>query len=134
MYRKDDGLSEIPVQDNNLSHDSMNDNEKESAYLEKKLNDFEGPTLEDLADLNPHLARLYDKRSFIRLMKDILMDENSLIQLFCKRSILDPLWIRVVMFIYNLSIMFAMSALLYSDDLIDSAAKVSQEEAVHYIN
>ena len=45
-------------------------------------------------------------------------------------SILEPLWIRLVLFYFNLSLIFALSALFFSDDYIDARANLPKSERV----
>ena len=46
---------------------------------------------------------------------------------------MDPLWVRVIFLVFNLSIIFAMNALFFTDSLIDSRANTSNEDAVNII-
>ena len=63
-------------------------------------------TLKDYDELNPYDAIIYDKRSFLTLFWDKLKEENILINLMFHSSILEPLWIRWVLFYFNLSLIF----------------------------
>jgi len=73
---------------------------------------------------------IYDKRSFFTLFFDKLKEENILFNLFFYNSILEPLWIRLLLFYFNLNLMFASSAFFFSDDYIDARASLTEEERV----
>jgi hypothetical protein len=79
-------------------------------------------TIKDYEDLSPYEAPLYDRRPFYILFWDMLKDEHVIINLIFKQSLIDPLWQRIIYFIFNLSVIFAMNALFFSDDLIDLRA------------
>jgi len=76
---------------------------------------------------------IYDKRGFFTLFFDKLKEENILFNLFFYNSILEPLWIRLLLFYFNLNLMFASSAFFFSDDYIDARASLTEEERVIYI-
>jgi hypothetical protein len=130
LYRKDDVNYERI--NNSETFDKSVNKIKKKEY--DKLKKFKEPTMKDYDELDPDIAIQLDKRPFFRLFFDFLVSENSLFELIFKRSIIEPLWIRIVMFIYNLSIMFAMSALLYSDDMVDSKSDKDPEESVIIYN
>jgi len=81
-------------------------------------------TNKDYEILNPYDAIIYDKRNFFELLFTFLIEENVLINLLFCESILEPLWLRLVFFYFDLSINFAMSALFFSDDYIDERSTV----------
>lgn len=86
--------------------------------------------MRDYDELNPYEAIKYDKRSFAILFNDHLKRENFLFYLLFYNSVLEPLWIRVIMFYLNLSLMFAASAFFFSDNFIDARASLSEEQRV----
>jgi len=77
---------------------------------------------------------IYDKRGFFTLFFDKLKEENILFNLFFYSSILEPLWIRLLLFYFNLNLMFASSAFFFSDDYIDARASLTEEERVIIYN
>ena len=87
-------------------------------------------TPKDYDELNPYESMIYDKRSFFVMFFDKLKEDNILFNLLFHYSILEPLWIRLVLFYFNLSLMFALSALFFSDDFIDARADLPKEERV----
>ena len=90
-------------------------------------------TLKDYDELNPYEAIKYDKRSFFILFWDHLINENALFNLLFYRSIVDPLWIRSIIFYLDLSLIFASSAFFFSDNFIDARASLSEGERVNYL-
>jgi len=87
-------------------------------------------TLKDYNELNPYEAIKYDKRSFLILFFNNLTNENVMFNLLFYNSLLEPLWIRIIMFYFNLSLMFAASAFFFSDDFIDARSSLSEKERV----
>jgi hypothetical protein len=70
----------------------------------------------------------FDKRNFITTLKDLLISEHALISLIFKRSLMDPSFIRLIKFVFEINMQFAFSAMLFTDDLID--ARVNNKKAV----
>lgn len=87
-------------------------------------------TLKDYDELNPYEAMIYDKRSFAVLFFDHLKKENILFNLLFNYSVIEPLWIRIIMFYFQLSLMFASSAFFFSDDYIDARASLPENQRV----
>jgi hypothetical protein len=87
-------------------------------------------TLKDYDILNPCELLSYDKRSFFRLLWDIAITEHPLLNLIFFKSLLDPLWVRFIVFIFELKVSLAMSALFFSDDYIDARSEVPEEMRV----
>jgi hypothetical protein len=83
-------------------------------------------TLRDYEELSPFDAVLCDKRPFKQMFLDNLTDEHVVVELIWRVSILNPLWIRILYFFFNLSINFAMNALFFSDALIDKRTESSE--------
>ena len=87
-------------------------------------------TLKDLEDLPPKEAILYDKRPFLILFVDFVLEDHILLVLFFKTSIMKPLWLRMINLDFNLSIIFAMNSMFYTDELISASADVPSDKAV----
>jgi hypothetical protein len=87
-------------------------------------------TIKDYQELTIYELAFYDKRTFWLLYWDLLMEDHILLNVIFKRSIMDPLWIRLIYIVFNLSIMFALNALFFSDDLIDIRATVDETQRV----
>jgi hypothetical protein len=109
---------------NNIVQKYKNDNNDKLVFRLKFI------TLKDYDELNPYEAIKYDKRSFLILFFNNLTNENVMFNLLFYNSVLEPLWIRIIMFYFNLSLMFAASAFFFSDDFIDARASLSEEERV----
>lgn len=84
----------------------------------------------DYALLTPLEAVKYDTRSFKEIFMDKLLEEHILVVLFFKKSVMDPLWIRIIFFMFSTSITFALNAMFYTDDYINTAAD-SPEDTVN---
>lgn len=90
-------------------------------------------TLKDYEELSPQQALIYDRRSFLALYIDLLLDDHILLCVFFKKSLIDPIWVRIIFLVFNLSIIFAMNALFFTDDLIEARADVPEEERVNIL-
>ena len=87
----------------------------------------------DYNALSPIDAITYDKRGFLQLFWMFLKSDNALLNLFFHHSIMEPLWIKLILFFFNLTLTFFASALFYSDDYIDQKAELSEGERVSFI-
>lgn len=69
----------------------------------------------------------YDNRSFFIYMFDCLIDEHPIFSLIFKKSLKDPIDIRVLLIVTSFNITFATNALLFNDDYIDQRAQADRE-------
>jgi hypothetical protein len=76
-------------------------------------------TLQDYEELTPVKQLLYDKRKIFTFLKDQLALDHPLFSLIFKRSLMDPLFLRVYQLVFSLSMQFAANAMFYSDSYID---------------
>jgi len=60
-------------------------------------------------------------------LHDKLIDDHPVYNLLFCDSIIEPLWIRLLMFFNELNLNFFMSALFFSDDYIDNRAEIPAE-------
>jgi len=87
-------------------------------------------TNKDYESLNPYDSIKYDNRGFFTLFWYFLKLDNGIINLFFHYSILQPFWIKCIMFYFNLTLIFALSAFFFSDDYIDARAELPENERV----
>jgi hypothetical protein len=66
---------------------------------------------------------MFDNRSTIHHLRDSLIIEHSFVSILLKKSLKDPLFIRVLKLEFGLSMQFAINAMLYTDDYIDKRQK-----------
>jgi hypothetical protein len=76
-------------------------------------------TLLDYLSLNPVDLLKYDKRTSVGYLKDFLFVHHSLMNIIFYRSIKNPIFIRLIQFVFGLSTHFAVNALLFTDKYID---------------
>lgn len=57
----------------------------------------------------------------------MLIDSNSLYALFFVNSIIEPLWVKLIYFMLEININFFLSALFFSDDIIDKRSQIPKE-------
>jgi len=75
--------------------------------------------------LKPADQLKYDNRNFIEYMRDSLLDDHPLFSIF-KKSLKNPIEIRVLFFFTSLNLNFATNALLFSDEYIDQRANADK--------
>jgi hypothetical protein len=113
-------LNKADTQENlvhNLSNINENENIIEETKIEKK---FSGFTRKDLLKLKKEDLYIYDKRTFSEYLLDLIKTGHSVVSLFCFKSLMEPLSIRISFFFFSLSLNFVFNALFYSDEYIQS--------------
>jgi hypothetical protein len=78
-------------------------------------------SIPDYETLTPMDLLIYDKRSNWKYLEDILILEHPILSIIIKRSLTDPLFLRIFKFLFSLIILFGMNALTYTDSYIDMA-------------
>jgi hypothetical protein len=64
----------------------------------------------------------YDTRPFLKYLKCHLIEHHRILSIIFKKSLFDPVHLRVNKLIFELSMTFALSAILFSDTYIDGRA------------
>ena len=106
-------------------------NKISESYLEKNFktlkmenikteNDFDSLPLETQLDI--------DNRSFCKFFWDNLKVKHNILTLFFYKSIISPLWIRLISLYLEISFEFSLNALFFSTDIIDKQAEKKLEE------
>ena len=90
-------------------------------------------TNKDYEELTPIEAIKYDKRGFWKLLFYFLKTNHALFYLFFHHSLMEPLWIKSVMFFFQITLMLSTSAFFFSDDYIDARAELPEEDRVKSI-
>ena len=67
----------------------------------------------------------YDKRNFIEYMRDSLLNDHPLFSFF-KKSLKNPIEIRVLLIFTSFNLNFATNALLFNDGYIDQRANADK--------
>ncbi len=89
-------------------------------------------TDKDYDELNPIDAITYDRRGLLAIFWNFLKKDNILFNIFFKYSLMEPLWIKLILFYLELTLMLSLSAFFFSDDYIDSRAGYPEEVRVKY--
>ena len=84
-------------------------------------------TNKDYGELNPYDSIKYDRRGFFKLLWFFLKRDNIIFNIFFNYSIMEPLWIKIIIFYLELTLMLSTSAFFFSDDYIDSRAGYPEE-------
>lgn len=100
--------------------------------LEKSRHENQFITLKDYEELSPKLAILYDKRSYFKMYVDLIAEENAVLSLVLIKSLTNPLWVRMMFFMLNLSLAFALNAIFFTDEYIDKRSS-NVEENVNFL-
>jgi hypothetical protein len=129
---------------NNALHLKENENEQSNPKIERAVNNFFNQdtnpdkvivtitnntenqqngkiiTIRDYVELEPINALKYDNRTNFALFKDNLSTEHSLFSLLFKKSLRDPIYLRLAKLIFTLSMQFTFNAMLITDNDIDA--------------
>ena len=89
-------------------------------------------TDKDYEELGPIDAIEYDRRGFCEILWFYLRKDHSIINLFFQYSLMEPLWIKLILFYLELTLMLSTSAFFFSDDYIDARAELPEETRVNY--
>ena len=103
-------------------HDTFNEIEMKNIFSsEKKIQkniDIKLFTEKDFDDMTFDELLLYDKRSYFKRLLNILKNENSLLSIIFKRSIIYPMHMRIFSFLFDFLIDCGANAIFYSDEYI----------------
>jgi hypothetical protein len=80
-------------------------------------------TIHDYHCLSMKESIVYDKRSFKNYLVDHIKEHHRLMSLIFKTSLIHPVFIRTNELIFEMSLQFSISALLFTDTYIDDRAK-----------
>ena len=119
----------ITIIDDSLSNKNKNKNRKLSNYYNSKKFIYNDYTISDYNAMPVQLELITDKRSFCYFFRDKLLKSHNLICLF-QKSLVTPLYIRLIEFMFNISLQSAFNALFYSDDIINNKVNMSTSEAI----
>jgi hypothetical protein len=76
-------------------------------------------TIPDYEELSPNELLKLDKRSTLTYLKDLMILDHTILSLVFRKSLKEPLFIRVLQMVFSFSMQFAINAMLYTDDVID---------------
>lgn len=82
-------------------------------------------SIKDYENLKPADQLKYDKRNFIEYMRDSLLNDHPLFSFF-KKSLKNPIEIRVLLIFTSFNLNFATNALLFNDGYIDQRANADK--------
>jgi len=63
---------------------------------------------------------LYDRRGTLRFFWDLISQKHDLVQTFYVISVLEPRFMKIILFYLQISLQFMFNAIFYSDDLIEA--------------
>jgi hypothetical protein len=88
-------------------------------------------SIPDYEELSPKELLKYDNRTTKAYLIDMLIVEHSILSLVFRKSLKDPLFLRVLMLVFSLSMQFAFNALVYTDDVIDQRLLDKQNVSIY---
>jgi hypothetical protein len=88
-------------------------------------------SIPDYEELRPNELLKYDTRTTMAYLKDLLIVEHTILSLVFRKSLKDPLFIRVWMLVFCLSMQFAFNALVYTDAVIDQRQVDQQNVSIY---
>jgi hypothetical protein len=89
-------------------------------------------TIKDYEFLSVEDSMKYNKRTFFKYLWDGLVHRHRLISIFSKHSIVDPFYLRLSRFMFDISLIFGLNAMTYSDSYIELRA-LSTDKVFSYI-
>jgi hypothetical protein len=79
-------------------------------------------SVHDYDKLKAEEALKHDKRSFGRFFSDMISQHHTLLSIFMKLSIIDPVYIRIFKFFAICHMIYGFNAIMYTDDYIELLA------------
>jgi len=74
---------------------------------------------------------IYDKRPFSAYIKDLILSDHIVLNIFYKISLFVPRYLRITLCFSILSFMFGTNALIYQDDDIKQRANLELDPDVN---
>jgi hypothetical protein len=111
--------NEIVYNNNNRVNDKRAVTCQDNKKLRNQIN--EKKTVSDYEQLNGIDSYIYDKRPIITYLKTRLILDHPILSLIFKKSLKDPFFIRFFKLIFSLNMLFGVTVILYTDDLIDQS-------------
>jgi hypothetical protein len=90
-------------------------------------------TVSDYEELSAVELLKLDKRNTLAFLKDRMVLDHSILSLVFLKSLKFPLFIRTHQLTFNLSMQFAVNAMLYTDDVIDARQTNMESVYIHFI-
>jgi hypothetical protein len=128
---KEQTINNYMAGDNN----SMKIDDLKSVNLEHTIieNKYDTPiTLKDYELLSPQETVIHDRRSLVKILKDLVFTNHRVASIFMKSSIIDPVFIKVLKFSFHGSLAFGLNAMVFSDVFIEKRATSSNKVFIIY--
>jgi hypothetical protein len=126
---RDDSNTKHDVVINTDFNPNLTDGVVHNIKCDGKLGDM--VSIPDYEELHPKELLKYDSRTTMAYLRDMLIVEHSVLSLVFRKSLKDPLFIRVWMLVFYHSMQFAFNALVYTDAVIDQR-QVDQKDVFIY--
>jgi hypothetical protein len=117
--------------DNKEEDNSYNNKNNEIAEIDKKESTIEEITEKDYKELTIQELLIYDKRAFKTYLKESIIKEHRIINIIFKRTIFQPLHIKLNKLIFELSIGLALNAIMYTANYIDKRATANDKVTLY---
>jgi hypothetical protein len=117
--------------DNKEEDNSSNNKNNEIVEIDKKELTIEEITEKDYKELTIQELLIYDKRSFKTYLKESIIKEHRIINIIFKRTIFQPLHIKLNKLVFELSIGLALNAIMYTANYIDKRATANDKVTFH---
>ena len=86
----------------------------------------------DYLELSYTFIIKYDTRTFKEIYFINLITTHIVLSLFFKKSIIDPLLVRIIYLAFRISLLFTLGAIFYTDNYIN-AMETTNEDTVNII-
>jgi hypothetical protein len=120
------------IVNNNYLNDTIDKGSKRNSGLVQPMVKMVPITLPDYYSLRTDEIIIFDKRGFSEYIKNILCDRHILINLFTKKSLMVPLYLRTIKLLFELTLIFTINALLYSEGYISTRANSPNKVIKHF--
>ena len=87
----------------------------------------------DINNMTVEQKLKYDKRSNKEYLCQTIRLDHSILNLFFFKSILDPIYLRVILFVLEITLMFTFNAIIFSDEYINERLKSEETNPLVYV-
>jgi hypothetical protein len=105
---------------NEVDLNNVNTNDKESGHPDTVI--YKKITYNDYSKIPPNKLVEYDKRGFVKYIKDELIHNHCIIKVFLKHSLIDTRLYASLQLILKVNLIFGLNALAITDNMIEARA------------
>lgn len=115
---------QVQIVNNNETHLTEKVNDGKDLNIDNAIPSGKVFPVEDYESLSLLDQLIYDERSFWDYLKDSIIKDHVVLNVFFKKSLYYPQYIRIIRIFSMISFMFGLNAILYSDNDMRSRANL----------